>query len=524
MYGDDTELREALRSAEMDVSPDPAKVGAVQERMAGLAHRRIAHLRHVRKAWIVGLLLCGVCGAALGATETGRSLIRWVLTPVLSRHEVTVTTPDGTTWTRGGSTRPYGPQQRKAAADQFNEIAALKQTGQGELIGLLELPDTTVYSIRYTLKNGSSTIVATGMPTDVQALMMGLDEIQRLRDAGAGNVIVESPSPYGLGAYTIRFALADRTVDLETWYPPGPRAEREAIFAETRALKADLLFSVEEASSSPENPEQGVIGTLRYTLADGRTVGIVEQVPDELISPDGAHVIGPGADKTVEIGPGGFWTAPDGNLHLSIGGDEPESPETLDRFREVHAIKEAGGGRLAGLVERPGWGGELSTRTFQVMYTLANGQTTRVGQGDLSVMQRANMRIDEILRLRDLGGGEIIARRESPLGLAAFTIRFTLSDGETVDLHTMYPPGTRQQREAIFAETRALKTQRRFQVREPQVLPGAGVSGILVYVLSDGRSVRHFEQVPTDLITSDGTHIKTPGTGELVEIADTADD
>jgi glycerol-3-phosphate dehydrogenase len=153
------------------------------------------------------------------------------------------------------------------------------------------------------------------------------------------------------------------------------------------------------------------------------------------------------------------------------------------------------------------------------MYTLANGQTTRVGSGDLSAPQRANMRIDEILRLRDAGAGEIVSQAESPLGLGRYTIRFTLSDGETVDLHTQYPPSTRRQREAIFAETRDLKTKGRFTVHKPQVVPGSGVWGILQYTLADGRAVSHYEQVPTDLITSDGRHIVTPGTGELVEIA-----
>jgi hypothetical protein len=528
MCGDESELREALRSAEMNIVPDPAHVGAVRQRLAVVARKRIADRRRTRNAWIVVLLLGGVCGTGLAATEAGRSLVRWILTPVLARHEVTVTTADGSTWSRGGSTKPYDPDQRQAAADQFAEIAALTQAGQGELVGLHEGPDGTVYSIRYTLKDSSSVSVGTRNPTEIQAVMMRLDEIQRLRDAGEGDVIVRSPSPIGLGFYTLRFALADRTVDLQTWYPPGPRAEREAIFAETRALKADLRFAVMEASVSPENPDAGVMGTLRFTLADGRTVGIVERVPDELITSDGAYAVVPGTGETVRIEAGGFWAAPDGNLYLSIGGAEPDSPdqqpETLDRYRELHAIKAAGGGRLVGLIERPGWDGELGTTSFQVRYTLANGQSMRVGEGNLSGEQRANMRIEEILRLRDEGAGAIVSRGESPLGLGGFTIRLTLAGGETVDLHTLYPPGTRQQRRAIFAETRQLKAQRHFEVREPQVLPGSGVWGILGYTLADGRAVAHYEQVPTDLITCDGRHVVMPGTGELVEITGAAND
>ncbi|MHC4415274.1 MAG: hypothetical protein ACYS0G_08325 [Planctomycetota bacterium] len=523
MYGNESELAETLRSAEMRIDPDPAHIGAVRERMATVAREAAGRRRRARRAWLVGLLLLGACGTGLAATGAGRGFVRWIFTPVLPRHEVTVTTPDGSTWTQGSSAEPIGPEQEQAAARLFHEIAALSQAGLGELVGLLEGPDQTAYSIRYALADGTSTTVATGVPTELQAVMMQINEIRRLRDAGAGKVIVESRSPVGLGFYVIRFELPDRTVDVQTWYPPGTRDEREAIFAETRELKADWRFSVEQAGVSVEDPEQGVVGTLRYTLSDGRTVGIVEPIPPEVITPDGAYVVVPGTGDRVPIGSGGIWTAPDGSLYVSSGGAAPASPdeeqETIEKYREVHEIQKAGGGRLVGLLEGPGWDGELGTTTFRVSYTLVSGETMTLGGGAPSARQRANMRIDEIQRLRDEGAGEIVARSESPLGLGGFTIRFTLFDGETVDLRTVYPPGTREDREAIFAETRKLKAQRRFSVTRAQVAPVSGVWGILIYTLSDGRSVRHYEQVPTDLITSDGRHIVMPSTGETVEIA-----
>jgi hypothetical protein len=508
MYGNDNELREALRAAEMSVAPDPAQVSAVRARLAVAARRGIAHRRRVRAGWAVGLVLCGACGAALGATETGRSLVRWILTPVLSRHEVTVTTSD------------------EDAAALFEEIAALSQAGQGELVALYEVPDGTVYSIRYALADGSSTTVATRDPTGIQALMMRLDEIQRLRDAGAGDLIAAGPGPLGLGAYTIRFTLADRTVDVQTWYPPGPRAGREAIFAETRLLKAAGLFSVEQAGVSVEDPQQGVTGTLRYTLADGRTVGIVERVPDELVTPDGAYVVAPDTGETVALAPGGFWAAPDGSLYVSTGPEGSGQPgaaeRSLEQLREIHGLKAAGAGELVGLLEGPGWDGELSTTSYRVRYTLEGGGTVTVAEGAPSGPQRAAMKLDEIQRLRDAGAGEIVSRDQSRLGLGSFTIRFTLADGRRVDLHAVYPPGTRRQREAIFAETRKLTAQRRFTVVEARAVPGSGVGGILAYTLADGRRVDHFEPVPTDLITSGGTHVVQPGTGELLEIAGAA--
>jgi hypothetical protein len=485
MYLDESELAQALRSAEMTMDPDPANIAAVRQRMETIALRRNVHRRRARVAWIVGLLLCGAGGATVAATEAGREFIRSLFTTVTPRHEMTVTTPDATTWSRGGSTEPYTPAQKRVAVAQFNEIAALSQAGLGELVGLMEGPEDTVYQVRYALADGSFVTVATGELSELQALMIRIDEVARLRDAGAGDVIVESSSPIGLGFYVIRFQLSDGMIDLETYYPPAPRSERDAIFAETRRLKAELQFTVDQASINVENPEEGIFGTLRYTLADRRTVGIVERVPAEVISADGTRVVVP----TI--------------------GDQPQ---------ERDALREAGGGKLVGLLERPGWDGQLSTTTYRVTYTLTGGETTTVGQGALSPAQRAAMRIDEIQQLRDAGAGEIVSEGEALLGLGAFTIRFTLADGETVDLRTTYPPGTRQEREAIFAETRQLKALRRFSVETPQVLPAAGVGAVLVYTLSDGRTVRHFEQVPTELISSDGTRIVLPHTGESVEI------
>jgi hypothetical protein len=87
---------------------------------------------------------------------------------------------------------------------------------------------------------------------------------------------------------------------LKANYPPGTRAERGAIFVETRQLKAAHRFSVEGASS---NPDGSVWGVLRYTLADGRQVGIAEQVPPDMVTPDGKSVITTETDQGQQPAP-----------------------------------------------------------------------------------------------------------------------------------------------------------------------------------------------------------------------------
>jgi hypothetical protein len=207
----------------------------------------------------------------------------------------------------------------------------------------------------------------------------------------------------------------------------------------------------------------------------------------------------------------GMWT---------VTSNRPEpftAQETEDiraRMTEVGRIRLAGGGRLAGLFEGPNPDGSSSQWTsFNVEYTLADGRTRTVGEGGLSTKQKASMRVDEILKLRDAGAGEIVSQSQFPIGLGKYIVRFTLSDGQTVDLVLNYPPGTRQEREKIFAETRALKQQLRFKaVDSPSTNPDGSVWGLLHYTLSDGRVVGIVEEVPKGAITPDGTHVAVPAT------------
>ena len=222
------------------------------------------------------------------------------------------------------------------------------------------------------------------------------------------------------------------------------------------------------------------------------------------------------------------WEAPDGTTwsRTQTGRSEPYSDEekeqVADEFAECNAIQEAGGGRLAGLIEGPGFlPGMPSHTVYMIEYELSNGQTNTVGSGQPSALQAENMRLDEILELRNAGEGEIISEQPAPIGMGRYTIRFTLSDGETVDLQTVFPPSTKEEREAIFAEMQELKQQLRFKVIDPYVDPEnhlVGVWGLLQYTLADGRTVGSASQVPPEAISEDGTQVILPELKEPIAI------
>jgi hypothetical protein len=493
----DSEMKNLLGSLVMNVEPDPTRMQATRERMMRIACSPRRTNSAARTALTIGLLLVGISAVGIAATQAGRDLVRWVFTPVQQEfvftHESTVTKTDGEastcnmkTWGTG-SDHPLTTEERDALKAKYAEMDRIQEEGGGRLVGLMEgpsfmdSPQRAGFLVEYTLSSGTTETVGHGALEPKQKTALRTEEILALRDAGAGEIISQTPGPVGLGNYVIRFTLPDgQTVDLKTNYPPGTRQEREAIFAETRELKKQLRFAVEHPRGG--QPDGKIWGLLHYTLADGRTVGISEAVPTEALTPDGKHVAVPQSEANKNA-----WRK------LTSGQAEAES------------IMEAGGGELIGLLEGPNFvDGSSDQRTmFLVEFTLAGGQPFKMNEGSLSEKQRANMRWDEISALREAGAGQIISQEPFHVGLGKYTVRFTLSDGQTIDLTVNYPPGTREDREKIFAETRDLKRQLRFQVRRPSATV-AGMFGILQYTLADGRTVGISEIVPKEAIGPDG--------------------
>jgi hypothetical protein len=518
MHEHDDEMKRLLGSPAMNVEPDPVRMQAARERMMHIASSP-RHTNSVRRtALTIGVLLIGVSAIGVAATQTGRDFIRWVFTPVKPNYMVThvaTTQTSGSTntwfgtrsdrpkmsgamadyqtsaWSTSRSDRPFTDKEMADMKVQYAEMDRIKEAGGGRLAGFIEGPGHITFMVEYTLSDGTTVTVGQGIPAPKQKANMRVEEIMALRDAGAGVIISERPSAIGLGQYTIRFTLSDgQTVDLTTYFPPGTRQERERIFAETRELKQQLRFAVDD----PRGPNSSgdIWGLLHYTLADGRTVGITEKVPKEALTPDGKQVAVPESEATKN-----------GWQHLS-----PEQAE-------AEAIMEAGGGRLIALFEGPNPDGSSSQWTaFSVEFTLASGKTFGLCEGGLSEKQIANLRWDEISALRDAGAGQLLSQEPSDRGLGKYKVRFTLSDGQTVDLTVEYPPGTRQDREKIFAETRALKKQLRFTAEDLRGSQSGGDTwGLLRYTLADGRTVGITERIPKEGLSADGKHVAVPASG-----------
>ena len=223
------------------------------------------------------------------------------------------------------------------------------------------------------------------------------------------------------------------------------------------------------------------------------------------------------------------WVAPSGELwsRTQTGRSEPFTPEEEEdaakQFAENYASKQAGEGRLVGLIENPGFMG-TSLTIYQIEYTQSNGAKTVVGSGRPVGLQAENLRVDEITQLRDAGEGRVIEHYPFLIGMGKYTIRLTLSDDTTVDLQTFFPPGTLDERERIFEEMRELKASLRFTVLNAFVdsaNPMMGVWGNLRYELADGRIVGASEQLPMEVISEDGTQVVMPDQETTIPIAGT---
>jgi hypothetical protein len=304
----DPELKDMLESAEINIAPGQERLAAVRERTLALTQQSHKKIRLRRVTWIAALIVLGVSTVGLAATETGRELIRHLFIPVSESHQTKWISPDGDAWTRTRNDEPFSPEEKQQVADEFSEIHQIKEAGGGRLTGLMDNPSPfggsmVVYMIEYTLSSGEITRVGSGPPSGKQAENMRINEIMKLRDSGAGEILSERPSPSGMGLYVIRFTLSDgETIDLTTTYPPSTREERDKIFAEMWQLKQQRRFNVLNPWHTSDAPEEGVWGILQYTLSDGRIVGTVERLPDELISEDGQFVVLPGSDERIVIG------------------------------------------------------------------------------------------------------------------------------------------------------------------------------------------------------------------------------
>lgn len=305
----DSELDNMLSSSEMKVAPDAGRVQALREQLIRRANTIGRRPRRYRSAAVAAIACVTVAGIGLGATETGRALIQWVLTPIDEAQSTQWQAPDGELWTHieTARDRPLTPDEEAKVADRFAEDFASKHAGEGRLAGLIESPgfagiSQTVYLIEYTHSDGTKQVVGSGRPAGEQARNMQLDEIMQLRDDGAGEIVAQEPFAIGMAKYTLRFALSDgASFDLQTFFPPGTREERERIFGEMRELKAALQFEVLSAFVDPGNPLMGVWGNARYHLADGRFVGATEQLPPDVISEDGLSVVMPGRPDALPI-------------------------------------------------------------------------------------------------------------------------------------------------------------------------------------------------------------------------------
>lgn len=220
------------------------------------------------------------------------------------------------------------------------------------------------------------------------------------------------------------------------------------------------------------------------------------------------------------------WESPDGAVWTRsvTGRDEPLAPAeqeaAADDFAHAYDAKQAGAGRLVGLIESPGFAGVTDT-IYLIEYDRGDGRTNAVGSGKPTGKQAENMRIDEIMQLRDAGEGEVLSHKPLPIGMGQYVIRLTLSDGVAVDLETYFPPSTGEQRERIFTEMRQLKAELDFTVLHAsfdKAQPEAGVWGTLVYRLADGRTVGASEQVPPEVISEDGAQVVMPAMNEPLSI------
>ncbi len=380
----DAKLKAVIESGGIETEPDPVRMGAVRERMLHISRMPAARITRPRTIVATIAVVVTLCIVGVAATEAGRKILRWIYTPVMQTATTTFETGLDANGNRDvvgivtTDARTFSDQEMERMKRRLTETHQIKQAGGGRLTGLIEIPGPTAYVIEYRLSDGTCQSMSSGRPSGLQAKNMRIDEIDQLRDAGQGQLIASEDFPIGLGRFNIRFTLSDgKTVDLVTNYPPGTRQERETIFAETRTLKRECQFKVDNASRDSHGR---VHGLLQYKLADGRVVGITEDLPEGVISPDGKGVVVGETEHTAAIPSGGFAGA-------------LEARKARERMQEYSRVADAGGGRLVAIFDNVGSIGQASMTLYRIQYTLSDG-TNDIAQTNVPTeKQRANFKL-----------------------------------------------------------------------------------------------------------------------------------
>lgn len=311
MLNCDDDLLKNLEVAEMKTQQSEDRVRAIRDEMMSRAQAPRSPRRPARTIGVAVLLMCVTCGAVLAGTAKGRSLISQMLLPARESKSFTMESPDGVDVTFTALNELPAGEEGERISEIVSDMEQIKKAGGGHLVGLLESFNEDG-SIRRTLQVEYFPSFGVGGPMGetVESLSqkqrdnMRIGELLKLHDAGEGELVKTRPFQRGGGSfYYIRYTFADGGHQVvQTWLPPGSRADREAIFAETRALKKMQLFSVSNPYLSPsEEPgregEMVLEADFTYKLSSGEEVTIFEKVPAELISADGKHVLMPGAEE-----------------------------------------------------------------------------------------------------------------------------------------------------------------------------------------------------------------------------------
>jgi catechol 2,3-dioxygenase-like lactoylglutathione lyase family enzyme len=216
-------------------------------------------------------------------------------------------------------------------------------------------------------------------------------------------------------------------------------------------------------------------------------------------------------------------TVPTQDGVMSYGRDNvPFTPEEQQEARssllDVKQQMETGGGELIGITEHRDPAGPGLSYTYLVRYDFGNGNQSTIGQGKLPTRPEELQRAQEIIAQYEAGLGEVVSHTKHGMGMGTYTLRFVLSDGQTTEVETQFPPGPRADREAVFAETAAYLQSGRFTVNNASLESGDQVWGLVTFRLADGRTVGLVEHIPAKFISPDGKHVVLPDADDSLEI------
>jgi hypothetical protein len=348
-----------------------------REVLARIERRQTMSVRF--KSWKYAAVIALICTGVVGAAVVGVKIYKWRVESKHPKYGYMLRSEDGRYMTNVPESWADSPEH---AVEVKEELDLLKQQGKRKLVGVTEYKvngqhDHWWLSYEYTLSDGQ--VIKTG---------------ERDPDDSTPRILVGEL-----------------------------QKEASRRFHEILKLESSTLTTDPQTGEKIRiiTPAEGVVLTIYDQVVQGQVFSFHSR---QFALDDGTTV-------TFSFGRGSEHSQ---NAVRTVVNDGTDAEQTRNDQREIVILRQQDKRQLIGVKELTA-NGELDLRVFRYQYTLSDGRTRDIGEGDVVNHVLNKEQRQEWLQRRDAGSGEDLGTYEETVRGRVFVFkrqRFVLGDGTDI--------------------------------------------------------------------------------------------